>query len=278
MGKKRISALGSEDEASKKAKREIQLEQKRLREGKELKAKAPGLKGGQRVVDTAAESLIEYDQLQEKLHTEEVNEVKKTKVVRIRSSAYKTAKAKIDPEKTYPIKAALEVLKQVNLTKFDPTVELHMNLGKSGFSQNIELPYSNGKSQKIAVADDVTVAKIEANQIDFDVLLASPAQMPKLVKLAKILGPKGLMPNPKNGTVVTDPEVAAKKLVGSNSLALKTEKSAPLIHAVVGKLSQPEKELTANIEAVFKSLSLSQNSVLKAVLKTTMSPAVKLML
>jgi len=277
MGKKRITALGSTNEDEQKAKRAIQLEQKKLREGKTTKA--PGLKGGQRVVDTTAETLAEYETIQQKQaaaaapDTETAPVKTSTKKSRLRSNAYKQAKLKIDSDQTYSLSAALTLLKEVSLTKFDPTVELHLILKSGSFNQNIELPFSTGKTKRIAVADDQVMAQIEAGKIDFDVLFASPAQMGKLVKFAKVLGPKGLMPNPKNGTVVADPEAAAKKVAGQISVTLKTEKSAPVIHTIIGKLSQKPAELTKNIETIFAALP--QNQLKKAVIKSTMSPAIK---
>jgi large subunit ribosomal protein L1 len=276
MGKKRITALGSTNEDEQKAKRAIQLEQKKLREGKT--AKAPGLKGGQRVVDTTAETLAEYETIQQKQaaaapDAETVPVKASTKKRRLRSTAYKQAKLKIDSDRTYSLSEALNLLKEVSLTKFDPTVELHLILKSGSFNQNVELPFSTGKTKRIAVADDQIMAQIEAGKIDFDVLFASPAQMGKLVKFAKVLGPKGLMPNPKNGTVVADPEAAAKKVAGQISVSLKTEKSAPVIHTIIGKLSQKPAELTKNIETIFAALP--QNQLKKAVIKSTMSPAIK---
>ena len=274
MGKKRVSVLGSAEEEALKKEKLVKLEQKKLREGKS--AKAPGLKGGQRVVDTSAESLAELELIQSKndIPSAEPEKAKSKKAVHIRSSAYKTAKAKINAEKTYSLSDALNLLRQTSLTKFDPTVELHITLKGSTFSQTVELPYTTGKNRRIAVADDATIAKIESGKIDFDVLLASPAQMPKVIKLAKVLGPKGLLPNPKTGTVVPDPEAAAKSMSGSISVSLKTEKSAPLIHTIVGKLSQKDTELTKNIETILKALPA--NNLRKVVLKSTMSPAIKL--
>jgi large subunit ribosomal protein L1 len=275
MGKKRISILGSAEEEALKQERAVKLEQKKLREGKKT-GKAPGLGGGQRVVDTTAESLAEYEEIQKRTAAPETEQKapQKKKQVKIRSGAYKAAKSKIDINKTYPLNEALDLLKQVNLTKFDPTIELHITLKSGSFSQTIELPYSTGKTRKIAVADDKTISRIETGKIDFDLLLTSPAQMPKLVKLAKILGPKGLMPNPKNNTIVSDPQAVAKQLSGSFSVVLKTEKSAPLIHTIIGKLSQKESELNKNTQIVLQSLPAG--NVRKVVIKSTMSPAIKL--
>ena len=277
MGKKRITVLGSSEEEALKKEKTVKLEQKKLREGKS--AKAPGLKGGQRVVDTTAESLAEFEIIQAKnaapgVAAEEKKSTKKQ--VHLRSSAYKSAKSKIDSEKTYSLPDALNLLHQTSLTKFDPTVELHITLKGGTFSQTVDLPYTTGKTRKIAIADDATIAKIEKGTVDFDVLLASPAQMPKVIKLAKVLGPKGLLPNPKNGTIVPDPEATAKSMAGSISVGLKTEKSAPLIHTIVGKLSQKDTELTKNTETILKALPA--NNIRKVVLKSTMSPAIKLSL
>lgn len=274
MGKKRVSTLGSEEEAQQKAKRSVQLEQKKIREGKT--AKAPGLSGGQHVVDTAAESLAELEVIEAKKHVaeDESTPTKTAKKARIRSKAYKTAKSQIDSDKTYALKDALVLLKKVSLTKFDPTVELHLTLLDKGFSKDIDLPHSTGKTRRIAVADADTLAKIAANKIDFDLLLASPEQMGSLVKFAKILGPRGLMPNPKNGSVVSDPAAAAKAMASKNSLPLKTEKDAPLVHTQVGKLSFGDEKLTANIQAVLSVVPKLQ----KIVIKTTMSPAIKISL
>jgi large subunit ribosomal protein L1 len=96
--------------------------------------------------------------------------------------------------------------------------------------------------------------------------------MPKIAKLAKILGPKGLMPNPKNNTVTPDPEKRAKELA-SGKTTIKTERKAPLIHALIGKVNQPAKELEANVTALIKGLSILK--IKKLTLSATMSPGVK---
>ncbi len=124
----------------------------------------------------------------------------------------------------------------------------------------------------IAIADDEAVmAKIKSGQIDFDVLLASPKMMPKLVSYARILGPKGLMPNPKEGTVTADPEKKAKELVKAG-VKIKTEKKAPLIHTVFGRASQKQSELEANLEALIRAVG--RHNIKKLVIASTMGPGI----
>jgi len=136
----------------------------------------------------------------------------------------------------------------------------------------LKLPYFKGKAKKVVIADDQVIEQIKAGKIDFDVLLASPKMMPKIVPFARILGPKGLMPNPKNGTLVKDPEKAVKRFQ-NQGIKVKTERKAPVVHLVLGKLDQPDKELVANVETLIKLLGPGQ--IKKMVLKATMGPGVK---
>lgn len=280
MGKKRVSLLGTESEEQARAKHARQLEQKKLRQGKT--AKAPGLGGGQRVVDTSAESLAELEEIEKRTQVAVQPEPQlKTKDQKLktksRSRSYVAAKSKVDPLKTYSLPEALPLLRQVSLTKFDPTVELHLTLKAAPANQiEITLPHSSGKSKKVVIADDATVSAIESGKIDFDILLASPAQMGKLVKLAKVLGPRGLMPNPKNGTLVENPESAIAKFSSASRLSLRADKDTPVIHTVIGKLSGPDGHLSANIQAVITAIGPGQ--IRKTVLKSTMSPAIKVVI
>ena len=275
MGKKAVAIMGSENETALKAKQTEKLRQKKLREGGKT-AKVAGMGGGQRVVDTAEESLRELEVIEKKQQQviSAPEETKKIKKSRIRSKPYQTAKSKVDTSKFYPLSDAIKLLRDISLTKFDGTVELHLVLKDKSVSKEVDLPHSTGKTRKVAIADDKTLAQIEKGQINFDILYASPDQMSKLVKYAKILGPKGLMPNPKTGTVVVNPEEAIKKQTAKNTVFLKTEKSAPLIHTIVGKLSASDQQLITNIQAILTSLP----QISKAVLKSTMSPAIRLLL
>jgi len=99
--------------------------------------------------------------------------------------------------------------------------------------------------------------------------------MPKLAKVAKILGPKGLMPNPKNGTVTPKPEVAAKQYEGGN-IRYKTEAKAPVLHLIVGKMSFGKEKLEENIKAALKAIET--RNMRKVILKSTMSPAIRIVI
>lgn len=197
---------------------------------------------------------------------------KKEIAPRQRGKKYREALAFIDKNKSYSVDEAIDLIKKTSYTSFDGTVEMHILVRKEGFSTNTSLTYSSGKERKVEIASDATVKKLEGGKIDFDILLATADMMPKLVPFARLLGPKGLMPNPKNGTIIKTKSDAEK--FGGNQLTLKTEKKAPLIHTSVGKVSQDKKELSENIKTVLAALG--KNQVLKAHIAPTMGPSVKL--
>lgn len=201
--------------------------------------------------------------------------VKKEKVIieKVRGKKYVEAKGKITLGKTYGLKEAIKLVKDASYSKFVGTVELHLIVKKVGTSAQIALPHQAGKTKKIEIANDETVEKLKKGIVDFDILVATVDQMPKLVPFARILGPKGLMPNPKNGTLVNDPKKATS--FSASTITIKTEKEAPLIHTVVGKVSQEDKEIEENIEAILKALG-GAKQVVRAFIKSTMSPSVKL--
>ena len=195
-----------------------------------------------------------------------------SKAPRVRGKNYLQAKKMIDKSKIYPVKEAIELLKKLSLAKFDQTIELHLNVLEKGLFGEANLPHFKGKARKIAIVSDAIGAEIKSGKSNFDILLATPADMPKILPLAKILGPKGLMPNPKNGTVVSNPEKAMEKF-GTGAVHFKTEKDFPLIHAAIGKIKQPSKELVANYEAFIKAVN--PKNITKSIIKSTMSPAIK---
>lgn len=259
MGKKKVSVLGSENEDELRAKKAVKLEQKKLRTGKATEA-------------TPEVILSEVKDPENIVAASEIP--KSPKSPHIRSKSYQAAKSQVDVLKTYSIPDGLKLLRQISVSKFDPTVELHITLADKIATREVDLPHPTGKTRRIAIATDETIAEITTGKITFDVLLASPDQMSKLVRLAKVLGPRGLMPNPKTGTVVPDPAKTAKDLASRISVTLKTEKDAPVIHTLIGKLSGQDSALTANITAILDSLAGRQ--IKKVVLKSTHSPAIKL--
>jgi large subunit ribosomal protein L1 len=271
MGKIRTRILGLEEveQKQKKEQKEKAAEKKKIR--------VPGLKGGERMVAVEVDEK-EIDKMEkakkiveeaEKKAQQKPKEIKK----KTRGKNYQKAKAQIDKNKLYSIKEAIFLLKKIKYAKFDESFELHLNVDKAGLKGEVELPYSLGKKVKVAIVDDKILAQIEKEKIDFDVLIAHPSFMPKLIKYARILGPKGLMPNPKNGTVSPNPQEAAKKFE-KGLLHWKTESKFPLIHQIIGKISQKDEELEENIKVFLKAVGLAH--IKEAYLKTTMSPSVKI--
>ena len=281
MGKIRVKTFGSpEQEEQEKKKAKDKREQKKL-------SKAPGLKGGERVVavgpsEEELEKIAEQTQGEKetsetKPSPDKTSKGKKEKFAKkkFRSQTYLANAQMIDRTKFYTLSEALEILVKFQKAKFDETIELHLNTVSIGISANLTLPYGTGKKVRVAVVDDKLIEEIETGKIDFDILLAVPAMMPKLAKVAKILGPRGLMPNPKNGTITQNPQELIKKYE-DGQVSLKTEAKAPLIHLSVGKFSFGDKKLSDNINAIVKAVK--PENIQKIVLKSTMSPAIKIRL
>lgn len=207
----------------------------------------------------------------QELEAQEENK-KTVKAPKQRGKSYLEKKALVDPNKKYTTSHAVELVKKTSYSKFDGSVELHATVKKDGLSVNVNLPHSTGKTKKIEIADDKTIEKLQKGTVDFDVLLATADMMPKLVPFARILGPKGLMPNPKNGTLIKDKKSADS--FSASTMTVKTEKKAPLIHTTFGKVSQDEKQLEENLEAVVEAIGKRQ--ILKAFIKASMGPSIKL--
>ena len=152
-----------------------------------------------------------------------------------------------------------------------------MNLVTKDTPTRVELtfPFVAGATKRVAIVTDELIKDIEKGKLEFDILVTSPAFMPKLAKYAKVLGPKGLMPSPKAGTVTNDPEKKAKEFAGGKTV-VKAEAKFPLMHVTVGKIDQKEEELIANIQALLDGVKLK--NVTKATLASTMSPGIKLQL
>lgn len=270
MGKTKTAFVTNSEEKTQKSSEELYREKKARQEAKKdniEKVHVPGLKGGQRVKIVSVEEPISQ--------SNEITEIKaeEEKAEKVRSKKYQEAKLKIGAGKTYPLKEAIKLVKETSYSKFDGTFEMHLVVKKTGGSVHVALPYSGGKEKRIEMANEKTVEKLTEGKIDFDILLATPNLMPKLIPFAKILGPRGLMPNPKNGTIIKSVKDAEK--FGGNSLTLKTEKDAPLIHTSFGKVSQKDEELAKNAEKIIDALGGSK-TIIRAFIKSTMSPSVKI--
>ncbi len=282
MGKTKTAFIGGTPDDEKTGKEAYEERRKKKEaaaaralesEGKKTKVKGLGLKGGERVkvIGGEPEIAVEEEKAKEIPEAQGISP-KHPKPPKSRGKKYQKARMKIDRNKTYPISEAIKLVKETSYSKFAGTMELHFTTKKVGLSANITLPHWEGKAKKIEIASDETIDKLKKGKIDFDMLLATAEMMPKLVPFARVLGPKGLMPNPKNGTLIKDKKEAAK--FSGNSFNLKTEKEAPVIHTVIGKTSQSDKDLEENIQTIFDAVSTKQ--ILKAYLKSTMSPSVKL--
>lgn len=219
-----------------------------------------------------------------------------------RGKKYQAAAKLVEEGKLYSLKEALELAAKTNPTKFAATVEVHTRLGVDPrqADQNIRatvvLPHGNGKTIRVAVfapaeevkkalaagadiADDEEFLKqLEKGEINFDVLISTPAYMPKLGKFARLLGPKGLMPNPKAGTVTTDIEKAVKE-AKAGKVEYRVDKQA-IIHLGLGKTDFDQAKLLENAETFFESLkshrpaSLKGSYVKSIYITTTMGPSI----
>ena len=224
--------------------------------------------------------------------------------MRKKSKKYQEALSKIEKGKLYTLEEAVKLVKETSVSKFDGTVEIAVRLGldvKKNDQQlrgAIVLPHGTGKPKKVLVlakgdaakaaseagADFVgdvdMITKIEKeNWFEFDVIIATPEMMPLLGKLGKVLGPKGLMPNPKTGTVTMDTKKAVED-VKKGRVEYRTDSYAN-VHALVGKVSFDDEKLVDNIKAfmdvIIKSKpQAAKGTYLKGIsLTSTMGPGVK---
>ncbi len=216
----------------------------------------------------------------------------------------KAALEKIDRNKAYTLDEAVELVKDVTTTKFDASVDLDFRLGVDPRKANqmvrgsVILPHGTGKSKKVLVlctpdkeeeaknagADfvglDEYVDKIKGGWVDFDVVITMPSVMPKVGPLGKILGPRGLMPNPKTGTVTMDIANAVNE-AKAGKVDFKVDKFG-IIHAAVGKVSFDKEKLIANIKEIGQSIirlkpaAAKGTYILSIYLSSTMSPGIKI--
>ena len=214
----------------------------------------------------------------------------------------KAANAKVDKNKQYTLRDASALVKEVNTTKFDASVDIHIRLGvdpkkaDQAIRGTVTLPHGTGKTKKVlllcgpdqkaaakgAGADyvglDEFVQKIEGGWTEVDVIVATPAVMPKIGRLGKILGPRNLMPNPKTGTVTNDVAAAVNEVKGGK-IAFKVDK-AGIIHASVGRVSFTPDKIAENsqefINAIIKAKpATAKGTYLKGLtMASSMSPGI----
>jgi len=220
------------------------------------------------------------------------------------SKRYKEAFTQFDRQKRFDLDEALQLLKSLPPTKFDETVEIHFNLGvdprkaEQQIRNSIILPYGTGKTVRVLVfaegdkadeakqsgADyvglDDLVEKISGGWFDFDVVITTPNLMGRIGKLGRILGPRGLMPNPKVGTVTMEIGKAVDDAKGGK-VTYRVDKFANL-HVPSGKISFPPEHLKENVKTIIAAILRDRPATLKGVfvksitLCTTMGPGVKL--
>ncbi|MBS0026670.1 50S ribosomal protein L1 [Chitinophaga sp. 22321] len=214
----------------------------------------------------------------------------------------KVADAKLEKNKVYSLKEASTLVKDINCTKFDSSVDLHIRLGvdpkkaDQAIRGSVTLPHGTGKTKRVLVlctpdkeaaakeagADfvglDEFIQKIEAGWTEVDVIVATPAVMPKIGKLGKILGPRNLMPNPKTGTVTNDVAAAVNDVKGGK-ITFKVDK-AGIIHASIGRVSFASDKIEQNslelINAIIKlKPATAKGTYLKGLsMASTMSPGI----
>lgn len=220
-----------------------------------------------------------------------------------RGKKYRESAKLIDSTKSYSLKEAIDLACKTSTTKFDSSIELHirLNVDPKQADQNVRdtvvLPEGTGKKVRVAVfaeeeiakeaktagayaaGIEEIIAKIEKNDIDFDVLISTPDQMAKLSRHARVLGPRGLMPSPKSGTVTTDVKKAIKESLGGK-VEYRVD-GAGIIHIVAGKVSFGADKLENNLASLIDSIKQKKPSSIKGpyvrsiYLTTSMGPSVK---
>jgi large subunit ribosomal protein L1 len=220
-----------------------------------------------------------------------------------RGKNYRETLSKIDKERLYSPLEAVKLLKEITSAKFDETIEVHMRLGVDPRKADqqvrgtVALPHGTGKTVRVAVfaqgekareaeeagADVVGAAdlaeKVEKGWFEFDVAIATPDMMATVGKLGRLLGPRGLMPNPKAGTVTFDVGKAVKD-VKAGKIEYRVDKFG-IVHSVIGKASFPVDKLIGNYQALIEEIirakpAAAKGKYIKSIsISTTMSPGVK---
>lgn len=220
-----------------------------------------------------------------------------------RGKNYRKAAEKLEKGRVYNLTDAIKLAIETSPVKFDATVEMHFRLGvdprqaDQNIRATVTLPAGTGKSVRVAVFAPLDLAKtakaagadiaedeeftkrLDKEQLDFDVLISTPQYMPKLGKYARLLGPKGLMPNPKAGTVTTDIEKAVKE-AKAGKIEYRVDKQA-IIHVGLGKVSFGADKIAENVNAFLESLKAQKPASIKGqfvksvFISTTMGPSIQ---
>lgn len=259
-------------------------------------------KAGKRSTKSIKEAEEKQAKEERKAHAAEVGEKPAQPVKPARSrlerqgKKFQESSKLVEKGKTYDLSEAVALAVKTSPVKFDATVELHINLNvdprhaDQNIRDNLVLPAGTGKTVRVAVfadentdnADlsgvDVILKQLEKGQINFDILVSTPANMPKLGKYARVLGPRGLMPNPKSGTVTTD----IQKAVGEAKAGRVEYRvdSTGIVHLGAGKISFGETKLEENIRAIFASIKANKPASVKGTyvktvhIATTMGPSI----
>lgn len=226
-------------------------------------------------------------------------------IMKKQSKRFKEAKKIVEPDKVYAISEAIELVKKTSTTKFDSGVEVHLRLGidpkkaDQVVRSSVVLPHGTGKKKKLAVfaegkdqelakkagaeivgGDDLIAEIKQTGKCDFEIALATPEMMKKMGQIARILGPKGLMPNPRSETVTKDVAKGVKAL-SEGKITFRNDDSGN-IHQLVGKASFDAKELEANINTLIEAIKNSKPTGVKGAfiisgsICSTMGPSIKI--
>ena len=233
--------------------------------------------------------------------TKKATREKKVTKANLRSKRYEKVASFVDKSKEYPLSEAIEIVKKTANTKFDSSLEVHINLNtdhtKSDQFIRISINLPNGSGHKLRVivfggnavelkklgvesGTDSTIDKLVSGKVKTDKIISTPEWMVKLTKAAKFLGPKGLMPNPKSGTITLEPEKLVKDMQGG-MIEVKTEAQS-IIHAITGKISYPTEKLEQNVKTLVEGVQKAKPEGLKkpliksAFLSSSMGPSVRL--
>lgn len=289
-------------------KKSTEVKNEASNEPKEVKATTKAGKHSAKAVKEAEEKQAKEERKTSAVEGEKPKAESKPQKVRSklerRGKNYRKVAELIKSEKPYSLKEALELATKTSPVKFDASVELHirLNVDPRQADQNIRdtivLPAGSGKTVRVAVfadADDIAAAKkagadiaggddflaqLDKGKFDFDVLVASPKLMAKLGKYARVLGPKGLMPNPKSGTVTTDVAKAVRE-AKAGKVEYRVD-STGIVHVGIGKVSFGGAKLLENAQAVTTSIKSNKPSSIKGALvrsafvTTAMGPSIQL--